>query len=117
MNSTLLRLNAIRLTVLLLAIATITVGCTRSQTDASKQPATRHSDIQVEVKPGGPLVVTTNAAAFEVSPAGYVQAFLLRDAKRLTLDDPNQGQPNESDYLVLSGKEIHFVLDFDQAKV
>ena len=118
MNSTLLRLNAIGLTVVLLAIATVTVGCTRSQTSApSKQPATRPSDIQVEVKPGGPLVLTTNAAAFELSPAGYVQAFLRRDGKRLTLDDPKQGQPKESDYLVLAGKEIHFVLDFDQAKI
>ena len=119
MKSTLLRVHSIgSVALVLLAIATLTVGCNRSQTNApSKQPTTRPSDIQVEVKPGGPLVLTTNAAAFEVSAAGYVQAFLLRDGKRLTLDDPKQDQPAEGDYLVLSGKEIHFVLDFGQAKV
>ena len=119
MKSTLLRVHSIGpVALVLLAIATLTVGCNRSQTNApSKQPTTRPSDIQVEVKPGGPLVLTTNAAAFEVSAAGYVQAFLLRDGKRLTLDDPKQDQPAEGDYLVLSGKEIHFVLDFGQAKV
>ena len=119
MKSTLLRVHSIgSVALVLLAIATLTVGCNRSQTNApSKQPTTRPSDIQIEVKPGGPLVLTTNAAAFEVSPAGYVQAFLLRDGKRLTLDDPKQDQPAEGDYLVLSGKEIHFVLDFGQAKV
>jgi len=118
-KSTLLRVHSIGpVALVLLAIATLTVGCNRSQTNApSKQPTTRPSDIQVEVKPGGPLVLTTNAAAFEVSAAGYVQAFLLRDGKRLTLDDPKQDQPAEGDYLVLSGKEIHFVLDFGQAKV
>ena len=102
----------------MLALLTFTVSCNRQQTSTTSEPQpTRPSDIQVEVKPGGPLVVTTNSAAFEVSPSGSVQAFLLRDGKRLTLDDPKQGQPSDSDYPIVVGKEVHFVLDFDQAKV
>src|SRR5271169_2776537 len=38
--------------------------------------------------PGGSFVVHTDAAEFEVTPAGDVQAFLLRDGGRLTLDGP-----------------------------
>jgi hypothetical protein len=73
--------------------------------------------IKVDVNPGGPLVLTTTAAMFEVAPTGYIQSYLLRDGKHLTLDEPKAGAPNESDYLVQNGKEVHFVLDFDQAKV
>jgi len=101
----------------LLLVATLQLSCTRPQTNAKlKEPPTRPSDIQVVVKSGGPLVLTTSSAAFEVSPSGYVQAFLLRDGKRLTLDDPKLGQPTDSDYLVQNGKETHFILDFDQVK-
>ena len=119
MRSPLLRLpSVVFMAFALLAIGTLTLSCTRSQTNPKpKEPPTRPSDIQVEVKSGGPLVLTTSRAAFEVSPAGYLQAFLLRDGKRLTLDEPKPGQPTESDYLVQDGKEIHFVLDFDRAKV
>jgi alpha-galactosidase len=105
-------------TVLMALAITSTLGCNRLQPKSkSKEPPTQPSAIRVDVNPGGPLVLTTTAAAFEVAPSGYVQAFLLRDGKRLTLDDPKLGQPAESDYLVQGNKDIHFVLDFDQAKV
>jgi len=115
MNSRLLRILTFSF---LPAVALFLISCNRTQTGEKAKPApTRPSDIQVEIKPGGPLVVTTSTAAFEVSPGGSTQAFLLRDGKRLTLDDPKQGQPSDSDYPVVAGKEVHFVLDFDQAKV
>jgi alpha-galactosidase len=99
-------------------IASLLLSCTRQQANPKpKDPPTRPSDIQVEVKTGGPLILTTGAASFEVSPSGYVQAFLLSGGKRLTIDDPKLGQPADSDYLVHDGKEVHFVLDFDQAKI
>jgi hypothetical protein len=95
-------------------------GCNRSEVKPQvkeKPVASQPSVIRVDVNPGGPLVLTTTAATFEVSPSGSIQAFLLRDGKHLTLDSPKPGQPNESDYVVQGGREIHFVLEFDQAKV
>jgi alpha-galactosidase len=101
----------------LLAVIPLALSCTRTPPPRKlKEPPTRPSDIGVEIKSGGPLALTTSSAAFEVSPTGYLQAFLLRDTRR-TLDEPMLGRPNESDYLVQNGKEIHFVLDFNQAKV
>jgi alpha-galactosidase len=103
---------------LIAVISAMTLNCTRSQPKPrTKEPPTRPSDIQVEIKTGGPLVLTTTGSAFEVGPSGYIQAFLQRDGKRLTLDDPRLGAPNESNYVVHNGADVHFILDFDQAKV
>jgi alpha-galactosidase len=107
--------------ILLLALAAMLAsGCNRSEVKPQvkeKSVASQPSVIRVDVNPGGPLVLTTTAATFEVAPSGSIQAFLLRDGKHLTLDSPKPGQPNESDYVVQGSREIHFVLDFDQAKV
>lgn len=93
-------------------------GCKRSEVKPEAKGApSQPSVIKVEVSPGGPLVLATTAATFEVAPTGYIQSYLLREGKRWTLDEPKTGAPNESDYLVEGGKEVHFVLDFDQAKV
>ena len=93
-------------------------SCSRPQNAAKpKEAPSRPSDIKTEVKPGGPLVLTTSAASFEVSPSGYIQGFLLSNGQRLTLDDPESGKPNESDYLVQKDGDTHFILDFDQANV
>jgi hypothetical protein len=100
------------------AIFTLSCGCTRSQLKPeAKETPSQPSVIKVEVNPGGPLLLTTTSAMFEVAPTGYIQSYLLREGKHWTLDEPKAGAPNESDYLVQGGKEIHFVLDFDQAKV
>ena len=115
MTQPFLRLLAI---LVLIFCGVFLVSCTRpSQQPKPKEAPTRPSDIRVEVKPGGPLVLTTSTATFEVAPSGYIQASLLSDHGPLTLDDPKLGQPNESDYFTENGREIHFVLDFDQAKV
>ena len=99
-------------------LITLTQSCSHPQSASQgKEPPSQPSAIHVEVKPGGPLVVTTNSAAFEVSPSGYIQAFLLRDGQRQTLDDPQAGRPDESDYLEQAGGDVHFTLDFDQANV
>jgi alpha-galactosidase len=100
------------------AIFSLSCGCTRSQfKPEGKGTPSQPSVIKVDVNPGGPLLLTTTAAMFEVAPTGYIQSYLLREGKHLTLDEPKAGAPNESDYLVQDGKEVHFVLDFDQAKV
>jgi alpha-galactosidase len=99
-------------------IASILAGCNRSQPKPQVKPApSQPSAIKVDVNPGGPLALTTSEAMFQVEPSGYVQAFLLRGGRKLTLDDPKAGKPSDSDYLVQHGQEIHFVLDFDRAQV
>ena len=71
----------------------------------------------MDVKGGGPVVLTTSAAEFEVRPDGYVQASLLKDGKKLSLDEPNIGAPADSDFVRVRGKDVHFTLDFQQAQV
>ena len=89
-----------------------------SSRDAQPKPAaTQPSTIKVEVSPGGPVVLTTSAAEFQVRPDGYVQAFLLKDGQKLSLEEPRKGATSDSDYVVSGGKEIHFTLDFQQAKI
>jgi len=114
-KSPLLRVTSLATIALSMVLA---LACNRVQPKRRvKEAPSQPSAIKVETASGGPLVLTTSAAAFEIGPSGYIQAFLLRDGKRLTLDEPKLGQPDESDYLVKGGKEIHFVLEFDQAKV
>jgi len=114
-KSPLLRVTFLATIALSMVLA---LACNRVQPKRrSKEAPSQPSAIRVETASGGPLVLTTSAAAFEIGPSGYIQAFLLRDGKRLTLDEPKLGQPDESDYLVQGGKEIHFVLEFGQAKV
>jgi alpha-galactosidase len=99
-------------------LASMLAGCHGSQPKPQlKEPPSRPSAIKVEVNPGGPLALTTSEAMFQVEPSGYVQAFLLRGGRKLTLDDPRPGKPSDSDYLVQKGQEVHFVLDFDRAQV
>ncbi len=85
---------------------------------APKPTPTQPSTITMEVHSGGPAVVTTSAAEFQVRPDGYVQAsLLLKDGRKLSLDEPRVGTPSDSDYAIVAGKEVHFALDFDQAQV
>src|SRR3954469_671876 len=81
-------------------------GCTRSQKQA-KEPRSVPSGISVAVNNGGPIVLTTSTAEFQVLPSGYLQASLVKGGKKLSLDEPRQGGPAESNYLVQDRKEIH----------
>jgi alpha-galactosidase len=95
--------------------------------DAPKPTPTQPSTINVQVNDGGPAVVTTSAAEFQVRPDGYVQASLLPDGpakngekkevRKFSLDEPNVGAPADSDFVRVAGKDVHFTLDFQQAKV
>lgn len=93
-------------------VAAIGVSCTRSAPVASK-PEAALSAIQVTMKSRSPLVLTTSSAEFQVSPSGTVQSFLLKNGAKLSLDT----SPADANYLVQGGKEIHFALDVDHAKV
>jgi len=74
------------------------------------------------LKGGGPWLLTTSAAECSVTPDGYVQAFLLKDGQKLSLDESNVGAPSDSDFVRVggpnwAGKDVHFTLDFAQAEV
>lgn len=93
------------------------LGCSKTAPPAApEQPAP--SAVAVTVNAGGPVVLKTSAAEFDILPSGYVQAFLLRDGARLTLDEPVGGKPAAGDYITVGGKELSdFALDFANVKV
>ena len=67
---------------------------------------------------GGPAVVTTGTAEFQVRPDGYVQASLLeRWQEALAPTSPGVGAPPDSDFVRPAGTDVHFTLDLQQAKV
>ena len=79
--------------------------------------ASRPSDVNVKVNDGGPIVITTASAEFQILPSGFLQATLVKDGKRLSLDEPPVGSTGGSDSIILKGKEYDFIPDFAQAKV
>jgi alpha-galactosidase len=103
-----------------LILATIPAGVACVMLSCGKPPAqpkpepSHPSDIKVELRDGGPVVLTTSAAEFQVLPSGALQVTLLKERKRLTLDEPDTAS---SDYLVHEGKELRFTPDFRQAKI
>jgi alpha-galactosidase len=99
----------------LLIVTCLMLSC--SKPAEPKPQASRPSDINVEVRDGGPVVVTTSTAEFQILPNGFVQATLLKDGQRLTLDEPEVGSAGGSDSILHGGKELDFVPDFSQAKV
>ena len=112
--------------VIFFAAIALILGLTTACTTPSKSPMasagqkpepTQPSAIKVETGGGGPLVLTTTVAEFQIRPDGYVQAFLLKDGKKLTLDDPQLGAPADSDFAQVAGKDVHFTLDLQQAQV
>jgi alpha-galactosidase len=97
-------------------IVLLALSCTRTSVQ-TKGAASQPSDIKVEVRTGGPVVLTTSSAEFQILPSGFVQASLLKEGKKLTLDEPGAGSAAGSDYLIHEGKELQFIPDFGQAKV
>ena len=88
---------------------------TPSGNGAAVQPK---STISVTTKPGGPLVMRTSTAEFQVTASGYLGAKLLQNGQELTLDDPPAEANSSADSVVTSGKEIQdFTLDLDHAKI
>jgi alpha-galactosidase len=75
-----------------------------------------HSAIRVEADAKGPIVLTTKSAEFRILPSGYVQASLTKDGRKLTLDDPATSETT-GDFVVQSGKAVHFSSDFAHAKI
>ncbi|MFL6307341.1 MAG: glycoside hydrolase family 36 protein [Candidatus Sulfotelmatobacter sp.] len=102
--------------VLAILFAGALASCSKPVQQA--KPAPSHpSEINVEVRDGGPIVVTTKTAEFQILPSGFLQATLLKDGKHLTLDEPPVGSTGGSDSILIAGKEYDFIPEFNQAKV
>ncbi len=93
------------------SLVLISVSCNKSAPSSS--PATTPSSINIQVVSGQPIVLTTSAAEFHILPSGAVQAFLLKNGAKLTLDS----QSPDADYLLQGDKKIQFALDTDHATV
>ena len=93
----------------LLLVLSMGVACQKT----ASAPAQSASSIKVESEAGRPIVLTTSAAEFQVSPSGSVQAFLLKNGAKLTLDLPSP----DANYLSQEGKNIRFTFDLDHAIV
>ena len=92
------------------------LSCSK-RSETPKPAPSQPSAIKVEVRDGGPIIVTTSTAEFQILPSGFVQATLLKDGQRLTLDEPGVGSTGGSDSIIHQGKELDFIPDFGQAKV
>ena len=92
------------------------LSCSKPPVQPKPAPS-KPSDIKVVVHDGGPLTFTTSAAEFQILPSGFLQGTLLKDGKRLTLDEPGEGSSGGSDSIVHQGKELDFVPDFGRANV
>lgn len=100
---------------LLMAAAGLLLSCTKPQ----EQPksSSQISSIKVGMQDGGPVVLTTSTAEFQIDHTGYLHAALLKDGQRLSLDDPGTGASPTSGYLLQGEKQTLFSPDFSQAKV
>ena len=101
----------------ILLLAVLTIACSHQTSSAPKATPSRPSDIKVNVSDGGPVTLQTRTAEFQLLPSGYLQGALLKDGKKISLDQPRVGVPDGSDYAVSDGKAVDFTLDFTQAKV
>jgi alpha-galactosidase len=110
------QLNSFILAIIFAGLGGVTLSCSKPPVQP-KAPPSRPSDVKVEVRDGGPVVLTTSAAEFQILPSGFLQATLLKDGKRLTLDEAGVGSTGGSDSIVHEGKELDFVPDFSKAKV
>jgi len=103
------------LCVALLMTSALT-DCHQSPRGGKAVPTT--SAISVTTRPGGPVVIRTSTAEFQLTATGYLQAKFLQNGQELTLDDPQAEAGSSADYVVSGGKEIRdFVLDFDHARI
>ena len=92
------------------------LSCSKPAAPPSKAAPSRPSDIRVQVRDGGPIVVTTSVAEFHMLPSGFLQATLIKNGERLTLDEPDVGSAGGSDSIIHQGKELDFVPEFGTAK-
>jgi len=99
---------------LVMACALAITACQEGSSPATAGP----SKVVVTANPGGPVTIRTPSAEFEIRPSGYVQAYLLKQGKRLTLDDPGDAGAEPSSSVTVAGKEVAgFTLDLDHVRI
>jgi alpha-galactosidase len=104
------------LALLIYGSALLTTSCSgtlKKRVETPSQP----SLIRVVLNNGGPVVITTGSAEFDVLPSGYVQAVLIKAGHKLSLDEIETGKPADSNFLIVNGEPISFALDFSQTKI
>jgi alpha-galactosidase len=97
----------------LASLCAFALGGCQQKPSTSSPPSRPTSAALVTVNPGGPLVIKTASAEFDLLASGYLQPYLVKDGGRLTLDEP----ASVSESLVLSNEIRDFTLDFDHAKI
>ena len=91
-------------------------ACQRSPAVA-RQDQQPESAITVSVQPDG-ISIKTATAEFQILPSGYLRGYLDVNGRQLTLDDPQQKDSSDADYVVIGGKEIHdFEMDLAHARI
>ena len=111
------RKSCIALAPAILLLATCSKPpATLPDTQRVKPEPAKLSTIKLETNPSCPIVITTSSAEFRVEPNGYVQAALVKDGKRLTLDEPRAGAPASSNSVRIGGKDIDLALEFQSAR-
>ena len=104
--------------ILLLAALALTIPVVSCNSNRSNSPAQSESKIVVTMSDGGPIVITTPGAEFQVSKTGYIHAALMRDGQKLSLDDDRADPQGSADEVISGGKSISdFALDFSKARV
>ena len=89
----------------------------KNQSERKKSETRQLSAIGVTVDRKGPITLTTPIAEFRVMPDGYIQASLLKDGQKLSLDELPSNTPKENSLVRVGGKDVHFALDFPAAQV
>jgi alpha-galactosidase len=101
--------------IFLLIIGTLlATSCGRT---SNKSAAPQPSGIKAVVNQGGPLVITSSTAEFQVLPSGYIQAALIKGGQKLSLDEGGEDKPASSNFVMTGGKTTPLVLSFDGVKI
>lgn len=109
-------LSATAFLALLCAGSLAFISCHSANPSAPAERTQPVSTVTVTRNPGEPVVFKTPAAEFDVLSSGYIQAYLLKNGKRLTLDDPASTGSVET--VQADGKTISdFTFDLEHAKV
>ncbi|HUU12734.1 MAG TPA: hypothetical protein VM182_03375, partial [Terriglobia bacterium] len=102
--------------LILLATGISITSCSPTSPPAVEKNAS--AAIAVTVEPQGPVVLKTASAEFHVLASGYIQAFMIKDGKKLTLDEPEAGPAGSGESCVVGGKPLQSArYDVEHAKV
>jgi alpha-galactosidase len=97
-------------------VTSLSTNCNRAAKEPTAAPA-QPSKVEISVRPGGAVVITSSTAEFQVLPSGYIHAAWIQDGQKLSLDEVEQGRPSDSNFVKTGDKVTRFALDFGAIKV